>query len=431
MIMSEEEKRQKNQQFWEDCREYGWLNILSSLTSLTRAIDSYPAGGGKTSKVGDFCPIHGGKKGDKFVLLPSALEDGAGYCRKCGETLSGMDIIMEDRGITQFAEAAKLVRDLIYPAGYQYGKSNSAPLEKPKPKITPVSNELTEREKQWAQKLRAQNNDLWNSAYGINHQVSKPLQNYFLSRAILNWGELGNNVRFHPAVQFVEKVINPNFLSSDEAQKERLDKLEFLRNHRFYRSEWTNKDGDIFCDMGDHPAALFIMRDNHTLAATMIQRVYLSEDGKKMELAGHHGIQVKKKTPRIPGVSARASCHIDPPSMPIIGVAEGPETTLAIRGASRLPMNCCIDAAGLQNWEPTDNTKVVLIFEDKDAKGGGQKAAMKLQEKLKAQFIEAIIVTPPIELGEGDKSVDWQDCIQQLGLAALPNYVHQWDTYFQ
>lgn len=427
--------REMKENFKNDCIEYGWLNILNELTILTRSISSYKAGRGSTKR--DFCPNHGGRNGDKFVLLPGAEQSGAGYCYKCGETYFGMNIVMLSNKV-DFKEAVRLIKSIIYTNGAQpypwqinpdnkYLKECSTNLQPSKEEVA-KSEELTDWEKKLANRRRAENRKLLCESVSIFHDSAKPLRDYFISRAIDTWGDFGDSLRFNPSVKYTEKVPSADLLKPFEVAK-RNAKLAFLRGHRFYISEFTAKSGDIFCDMGEHPAALFIMRNNNSLKATSIQRIYLSHDGKKMELDGHHDISIKKRTPRIPGVSLiGSSCHIDHPAMKVIGVAEGPETTLAIRSCIGLPMNITMDSGGLGNWRPNDSTDRVIIFKDKDISKAGDNAAEKLQKRLQEEFIEAIIVEPPLDIPEGEKSMDFQTAVEILGKRAFPEWLINWQT---
>jgi len=424
--------KEMNAQFKIDCRNYGWLALLGELTILTKAVSSY---NGQKSTKRDFCPIHGGKKGDKFSLLPKAEENGDGFCFKCWEKVDGIKNVMLSNNMN-FQEAVQLIKDVIYPNGKQpypweiagNQNYNEAPNHtKPAPIASFVPPELTDWEMKLAKKRRAEYSKLLNESVGINHDSAKPLRDYFLSRSIDSWGEFGDSLRFHAGVKFSEKVESIDGLRPEELEI-RNAKLSFLREHHFYVDEFQTKDGDIYCNMGLHPAAIFIMRNNNTLEATSLQRIYLSNDGKKMELDGHHDITIKKRTASIPGVtSTGSSCHIDSPAMKIIGVAEGPETTLAIRSSIGLPMNCTIDAGGLGNWIPNEETDRVIIFTDKDVSEAGRKAAVKLRERLQSEYIEAMIMEPPLDIPEGDKSIDWQDAVQQLGISAFPAWLVNWE----
>lgn len=430
----EEVNATMREQFKVDCKTYGWLKILQDLTGLTRAVDSFKHGEG--SKKADFCPIHGGKKGDKFSLLPTAEEDGGGWCFKCGEKVDGFENIMLSNGV-DFKDAVILVKELIYTNGVQpypwddqnnsfkdYGSSS---LQKPKPIKSYEVEELSDWDKKIAAQRKADNNALLGQSVPINHESAMPLREYFLSRSIDSWGDFGDSLRYHPLVNFTEKVEAVKFLKPSEIE-EREAKLTFLRNHRFYVGENMSKDGDIYCNMGEHPAALFIMRNNNTMKATSLQRIYLSLDGKKMELDGHYDITVKKRTAKIPGVTAvGSSCHIDSPAMKVIGVAEGPETTLSVRAAIGLPMNCTVDAGGLGNWIPNDTTDRVIVFVDKDLSGAGMTAALKLKERLEKEFIEVILLEPPLNIPKGSKSVDWLDAVQALGVSAFPDWLINWE----
>lgn len=422
--------QKEDEQFRNDVINYGWLNILSQLTNLDTSIKSFKKGGAKGSRHGDFCPEHGGKKGDKFYLLPDAEQTGAGWCMKCKERYDGFEIIKKSHSLSNFSDVKKMIAQVVYSDGeipkiHQGDSVVGKPTLKPKP-LHNTEPKLTKSEIEQAERLKKSNNILWKEGVGLNHPDAEPARAYFQLRGIDNWGDLSANVRFHSKVKFYEVVKSEQY-TRKELLKERNEKFQFLRNDPFYVSHWETKGGDTIFDMGYHPALLFLMRDNLTGKATAIQRVYLSNEGTKIAFDGKFDISVKKITKSIPGqTSTGASCHIDSPTHHVIGVAEGPETTLAVRGMIGMPMNCTVSAGGLANWKPLPTTDTVYIFEDKDKSLAGRKAALKLKERLESEYIRVFIISPPIEL-EGAKSVDWQDCVQKLGMRAFPDYVLNWD----
>lgn len=421
----------EDEQFRADIINYGWLNVLSSLTDLDRSIKSFKQNGAKGSKYGDFCPEHGGGKGDKFYLLPDAELTGAGWCMKCKERYDGFEIIKKSCDLSNFNEVKREIARVIYSNGempkiYQ-GDNTGVSKPKPRPTYNKESRPLSKYDIEQSERIKKKNNTMWSEGIGLKHPDAKPARAYFESRGIENWGDLSANVRFHPRMKFYE-VVEAEKFTRPELVKERKEKINFLMNHYFYVSHWKTKSGEIIFDMGYHPALLFLMRNNLTNKATAIQRIYLSSEGTKMVLDGKFDIKVKKITKGIPGqTSTGSSCHIDSPTHHVIGVAEGPETTLAVRGMIGMPMNCTVSAGGLAYWEPLPTTDTVYIFEDKDKSLAGRNAALKLKERLESEHIRVFVVSPPIELEDGAKSVDWQDCVQKLGMQAFPDYVLNWD----
>ncbi len=417
---------------YQDMRAYGYKSILEHLTPLTRAIKNHKEGGASTTqptKARDICPLHNSKKGDKFTLNGNVSETGAGRCWKCGR-IPFMDIILGFNPSWEYRDAMEQIKKLVYPSGaprvfadgrVEYGDGSTTNVAELPPPQTyePKIPELTPKEVEYAQKLRNRYDTLWNEAVSLNHPDADPARLYFLNRSIQNFGELGGDVRFHRGVKFTEVVED---LSPDEGLEEYqawVEKMNFLRQHMFYQSHRKVEDKTYF-DMGVHPCIMLMMRDTLTGESKSLHRIYLTPDGYKMELDGHYDIKIKKRMPGIPGTTSHGSaCCIDVSHAGIIGIAEGLETTLAVRGQTTMPMHCGVDINGLRGYNPQDHIHTVVIWVDKDRSGAGELAAEETKERLEDEGFNVILAIPPLEL-DGAKSVDWQDVVAELGEEGIP-----------
>lgn len=130
---------------------------------------------------------------------------------------------------------------------------------------------------------------------------------------------------------------------------------------------------------------------------TGLQRIYLSEDGSKAEIApGGKPLEVKKALGSLQGGAVRLSA---PGSVAMVG--EGIETTLAALEAK--PDLCAfatISAGGMAAWEPPADVREVVILADNDASGTGLKSAKALAARLVARGIKVRIAIPPIPAPE-------------------------------
>ncbi len=130
---------------------------------------------------------------------------------------------------------------------------------------------------------------------------------------------------------------------------------------------------------------------------TGLQRIYLSEDGSKAEIApGGKPLEVKKAFGRLQGGAVRLSA---PGSVALVG--EGIETTLAaLEARPDLCAFATISAGGMAAWEPPDYVREVVIVADNDASGTGLKEAKKLAARLVARGIKAKIALPAVPAPE-------------------------------
>lgn len=116
-----------------------------------------------------------------------------------------------------------------------------------------------------------------------------------------------------------------------------------------------------------------------------------------------NGLSIKLDEPvRIPGADGE-------PDIVMIGLSEGIETSLAIREGAGIPMWACYNNFVMEAIELPPEVNFVVIYEDKDRSGAGQRSATALAKKLKEKGIEVRIESPPSPIPEGAKGIDWLD----------------------
>lgn len=104
----------------------------------------------------------------------------------------------------------------------------------------------------------------------------------------------------------------------------------------------------------------------------------------------------------------------------VLAVAEGIETSLAIRQAHGYPVWSAMAAPFLAGMHIPDRIKVLLIYADHDkehkGKRAGQDAALKLKESLKDRGIDVRIFIPE------EEGTDWLDVLLSKGPQAIPKF---------
>lgn len=391
----------------------GWLTVLDVILGISKATGNFKSGqfqkgvaGSSNQSATDFCPVHGGDSGKKFHLLADGDTTGGARCWVCSKTWSdGFDLIMDSCGVG-FVEAKKMVMEAcdFQSAGIRTNYSQ------PKPKPKPQKPEFTQQDFDNEKKRKDKMNKIWSEAIPLDKKQAEPAIQYFVSRGIINVkNALRNEVKLHPNLPYFMPVDNEN--------------LDEVTSHPNFKSLMRDRSGNpTMANMGGWPTLVCMIRDKFGKPIN-IQRIYITQDGRKAPFEN-----IKKLMPSSRIESSRGGAiQLSTIGSPCIGVAEGPETTLAIMSAINMPMVCCVTAGMLEQWEPSDGTKCVFIFEDDDASGRGTIAAKKLEEKLKANGLTVWRLSPPIKRKPNQKSVDWQDVVQvHNGNSGFPPFLRQW-----
>lgn len=163
-----------------------------------------------------------------------------------------------------------------------------------------------------------------------------------------------------------------------------------------------------------HPAMLAAVRDVSGQLVT-VHRTLLTGDGHKADVG------VPKRLMRLPEGRTITGCAIrfgEPHE--VLALAEGIETALSVVVATGLPCWACICAHGMEVVEIPKQVKRVLIFEDKDLSGTGERAAQALYIRLKTEGVQVRVASVPSEVPVGLKGIDWNDTLFELGPSAFP-----------
>lgn len=157
---------------------------------------------------------------------------------------------------------------------------------------------------------------------------------------------------------------------------------------RFVPSLGYYEDGEL---KGRYPAMLAAVRDAFGQVIS-VHRTYLAHD-----YSGKALVKTPKKLTK--GCSSGGGIWLYSLG-PVVAVAEGIETALAVRLMTRLPVVATISATHMARWEPPPVVKEVLIAADADK--AGAKGARDLLERLHAIGVRGAIYAPP-------RGMDWLD----------------------
>lgn len=174
------------------------------------------------------------------------------------------------------------------------------------------------------------------------------------------------------------------------------------------------------------PAMLPIFHDSVGKPISL-HRIYLNHNGE-----GKAPVEVSKKIMSPLGDMRGGAIRLDEPQIfqdeageyGCLALAEGVETALAVREATGLPTWACYSNTLLEQVVIPKGITQVKIYADKDRPNQhgvkpGEDSAMKLMKRLISDGIDCEVLTPPLEIAEGAKGVDWLDVLNELGTKAF------------
>ncbi|TSE35475.1 DUF7146 domain-containing protein [Tepidimonas charontis] len=301
---------------------------------------------------------------DGYRVFKDVDATGGSVCNTCGVFADGFATLMWANG-WDFSTALKAVAE--------YLNANSArPAQHRATRPEPVKSEDDER-------LRQSLNQVWNESVPILDRDAEPARLYLARRGISI--PPPEALRFHPSLAYY--------------------------------------DGDK--RIGEYPAIIAMVSGTQGNPVT-IHRTYLTQDGKKAPVESPKKLMSYPKDRKIIGGAIRL---VDPG--PVLAVAEGLETALAVMEGTGLPVWCAVNAYLLEHFEAPPEVRRVIVFADKDRPtaqhpgGHGQEAARRLVQRLWANGIKASAIVPAGEIPSGQKSLDWLDILNRDGAQAFPS----------
>jgi putative DNA primase/helicase len=322
-----------------------WLDLLGALA---------PALEPALRRVGRHvpCPAHGGTDG--FRLFRDADLTGGGVCNTCGTFPDGFALLMWVNRWT-FREALWAVAQALGLADSRCPSPRGVPKPRPRP---------PERDRESV--IEALNR-VWQRSLDPADPGAGPLRTYLDRRGLSGARLDGEVVRFHPALGY-----------------------------------WQHNGHDEAELIGRFPAMVALVTDSDGMPVT-VHRTYLTADGRKAPVAE------PKKLMGSPGHRlVGGAIRLSAPG-PVLGVAEGVETALAVHLRTDMPVWSAVSAGLLARLEPPAGTSLVVIWADRDRSGAGQAAALSLRERLLGRGIAAAVHLPPGPIPAGEKGIDWAD----------------------
>lgn len=317
------------------------------------------------------CPVHGGKDG--FRLFRDVEDTGGGICNTCGAFHDGFALLGWLKH-WRFPEVLGAVAGALR-------VSHSESVERVLTAAVLSSRPRTPQHRPAEQdnQLRARMRRMWSKAVALSHPQAIAAQRYLQTRklSVRYVGNLHHAVRFHPGLA--------------------------------YRDE----SGEI---VAEYPAILCVVSNPNSELVTL-HRMYLGRDGGKAPVGSP-----KKLMPVPNGMTVTgASIKLGAPRSPVLGIAEGVETALAVASATGMTVWAAVNATLLESFVPPAGIEQVVIWADLDRSRRGEEAARKLKARLWEKGIKARILLPPMAIPEPASGVDWNDVWLEHGHAGFPN----------
>ena len=399
------------------------------------------------------CPVHGGKDG--FRLFPNFQENGSCVCNTCGVRRDGFATLSWLNGWS-FREALESVGRFLMlepqssvkvvsreiKAKYWQGEIffiGPSPAD-PKKFFLLINDELKKRlctfqerslELACADKnlhngdrvsICLQCDELLESSNGVRYRrqiwlVSKLESKESEQRRLLFESEKNEKLRLAIADAWRKSWYCNR---KDRRQKPLLEYLKsrglaevepkFLADIHFARHAVYDEASD---SLWWRPLMAAAVRDIKGKLVD-VHCTYLTEDGRKTQTG------VPKQLMKLPSDATISGCAIRlGRPRKVLALAEGIETALSVCLGTGLPCWACVCAHGLASVEIPVGVQEVLIFEDKDCSGTGQKAARKLRKRLQQSGTSARIVSIREEIPAGAKGIDVNDILCWYGKEAV------------
>lgn len=204
-----------------------------------------------------------------------------------------------------------------------------------------------------------------------------------------------------------------NSLPPDHIHAEPLRKYMINRGLSEIIDDWPNSL--LYCSslayyenntmLGNFPAMISVVSDSKGDPVTL-HRTYLTESGHKAPVPNPKKLMSPLYQGAINGGAIRLY-----PATGSLAIAEGVETALAIRVATKMPVWATLSAGGMKSILIPLDIKRIFIMADKDRNQTGAIAAYQLQVRLISESRDARVILPRQNITEGQKGIDWLDAL--------------------
>lgn len=344
-----------------------WEVIFRRLApELDEAITKAPAGKNPRHVR---CPVHGSSgSNDGFRFFREWRSTGAGICNTCGASPDGISMLAWVKGLS-YTDTLKLLFDELE------GSNSTIPPPRRKTQRE-IEQERRAQEREDREKVHSIRR-VWSETLTLHDREAEPARLYFARRGLRVYQQ-PQILRFHP------------------------------------RLSYRDEDGEI---IGYFPALIFRVVDSEGRSVTL-HRIYLTADGEKAP------VPVPKKLMSYPkGIRQLVGGAIRlVPAGYILGVAEGPETALAVIEATGMPVWSAVSATLMEQIVVPGYVRRVIGWLDKDLSERGKRAGIVLCERMWKEGRYAGAAQPELEMDPGATSVDWLDVWNRVGRAGFPNW---------
>jgi len=181
--------------------------------------------------------------------------------------------------------------------------------------------------------------------------------------------------------------------------------------------EYRDADSKV---VGTYPALIAIVRNVEGKTVT-VHRTWLSPDGN-----GKAPVDSPRKQFSSAGDNpvTGSAIRLDKEIAPVLHVAEGLETALAVRAVMNgtAPVWSTLNKGLMQRLDVPESVQCVIIWADRDHSDGGEQAANTLSERLRQQGKQAVVMLPPYRIPDGKRSIDWNDVVAVVGLEHIRHH---------
>jgi len=286
-------------------------------------------------------------------LFRDGDETGGGVCNTCGTFPDGFALLMWVNRWS-FPEALRSVAHAL-------GRA-AEPV--PEPRAVPSHRRRPERDRESV--IEALNR-VWQQSLDPTDRRAAPLRTYLSRRGLSDAPLDGEVVRFHSALGY-----------------------------------WQRNDRNETELVGRFPAMVAMVTGADGMPVT-VHRTYLTADRRKAPVPEPKKLMGYADHRLVGGAIRLAAAG------PVLGVAEGIETALAVHLRTATPVWSAISAGLLARLEPPAGISLVVVWADRDRSGTGEAAALTLLVRLLKSRISVAVHLPPGPIPAGAKGIDWAD----------------------